>query len=184
MQEAVIVDSLRTAIGKAPKGTLRNTRPDDMAAAVFSALLERYPQIPKEEVDDVILGCAMPEAEQGMNMARVAALRAGLPDIVPGVTVNRFCSSGLQAIAMAADRIRAGSAQIIIAGGAETMSMVPMSGNKFAPNPWVVDHQPGIYMGMGLTAEEVQRKYGITREESDQFSLRSHQNALKAQAEG
>jgi acetyl-CoA acyltransferase len=184
MPEAVIVDSLRTAIGKAPKGTLRNTRPDDMAAAVFSALLERYPRIPKEEVDDVILGCAMPEAEQGMNMARIAALRAGLPDIVPGVTINRFCSSGLQAIAMAADRIRAGSAQIIIAGGAESMSLVPMSGNKFAPNPWVVDHQPEIYMGMGLTAEEVQRKYGITREESDQFALRSHQNALKAQGEG
>ena len=184
MQEAVIIDCLRTAIGKAPKGTLRNTRPDDMAATVFSALLERYPQVPKEEVDDVILGCAMPEAEQGMNIARVAALRAGLPDIVPGVTINRFCSSGLQAIAMAADRIRAGSAQIIIAGGAESMSLVPMAGNKFAPNPWVVDHQPQIYMGMGLTAEEVQRKYGITREESDQFAYRSHQNALKAQAEG
>jgi acetyl-CoA acyltransferase len=184
MQDAVVIDCLRTAVGKAPKGTLRNTRPDDMAAAVIGALFTRYPQIPKEEVDDVILGCAMPEAEQGMNMARIAALRAGLPDIVPGVTVNRFCSSGLQSIAMAADRIRAGSAQIIIAGGAESMSLVPMSGNKFAPNPWMVDHHIGIYMGMGLTAEEVQRKYGITREESDQFALRSHQNALKAQAEG
>src|ERR1017187_132960 len=184
MQEAVIVDSLRTAIGKAPKGTLRNTRPDDMAAAVFAALLERYPQIPKEEVDDVFLGCAMPEAEQGTNMARVAALRAGLPDIVPGVTINRFCSSGLQAIAMAADRIRAGSAQIIIAGGAESMSMIPMGGYKFAPNPWLVDHLPQIYMGMGLTAEEVQRKYNVSREEADAFSYRSHQNALRAQAEG
>ncbi len=184
MQEAVIVDCLRTAVGKAQKGTLRSTRPDDMAATVISALMNRYPQVPREEVDDVILGCAMPEAEQGMNMARVAALRSGLPDMVPGVTINRFCSSGLQAIAMAADRIRAGSAQIIIAGGAESMSLVPMSGNKFAPNPWVVDHQPEIYMGMGLTAEELQRKYGITRQESDQFAYRSHQNALKAQAQG
>ncbi len=184
MQEAVIVDCLRTAIGKAQKGTLRNTRPDDMAAAVISALMARYPQVPKEEVDDVILGCAMPEAEQGMNMARVAALRAGLPDMVPGVTINRFCSSGLQAIAMAADRIRSGSAQIIIAGGAESMSMVPMSGNKFAPNPWIVDHQPEIYMGMGLTAEQVQRKFGIGREAADQFAFRSHQNALSAQAAG
>ena len=184
MQDAVIVDCLRTAVGKAPKGTLRNTRPDDLAAAVIKALLERYPQVPKEEVDDVILGCAMPEAEQGMNMARVTALRAGLPDIVPGVTINRFCSSGLQSIAMAADRIRAGSAQIILAGGAESMSMIPMSGNKFAPNPWMVNHRIEIYMGMGLTAEELQRKYGMTREDSDQFALRSHQNALKAQAEG
>jgi acetyl-CoA acyltransferase len=184
MQEAVIVDCLRTAVGKAPKGTLRNTRPDDMAATVFNALFERYPQIPKEEIDDVILGCAMPEAEQGMNMARVAALRSGLPDMVPGVTINRFCSSGLQSIAMAADRIRAGSAQIIIAGGAESMSLVPISGHKFSPNPWVVDHQPEIYMGMGLTAEQVQHKYGISRHESDEFALRSHQNALKAQAAG
>jgi acetyl-CoA acyltransferase len=184
MHEAVIVDCLRTAIGKSGRGTLRNTRPDDMAASVISALMERYPQVPKDEVDDVILGCAMPEAEQGMNMARVAALRAGLPDMVPGVTINRFCSSGLQAIAMAADRIRSGSAQIILAGGAESMSLVPMSGNKFAPNPWVVDHQPQIYMGMGLTAEEVQRKYGITRLDSDRFAYRSHQNALRAQAEG
>src|SRR6478672_270160 len=134
MQEAVIVDCLRTAVGKAPKGTLRTTRPDDMAATVIQTLCERYPEVPKEEIDDVILGCAMPEAEQGMNMARIAAMRAGLPDIVPGVTINRFCSSGLQAIAMAADRIRSGSAQIIIAGGSESMSMLPMAGNKFAPN--------------------------------------------------
>ena len=126
----------------------------------------------------------MPEGESGMNMARVAALRAGLPDAVPGVTINRFCSSGLQAIAMAADRIRAGGAQIMIAGGAESMSMIPMSGYKFAPNPWMVDHMPQIYMGMGLTAEEVQRKYHVSREDSDQFAYRSHQNALRAQAEG
>jgi acetyl-CoA acyltransferase len=132
----------------------------------------------------VILGCAMPEAESGMNMARIAALRAGLPDIVPGVTINRFCSSGLQSIAMAADRIRAGSARIIIAGGSESMSMLPMAGNKFAPNPWLVDHHPEIYMGMGLTAERLQRKYGISREEQDAFSLRSHTNALNAQDSG
>jgi acetyl-CoA acyltransferase len=155
-----------------------------MAATVIQELLRRYPQVPKDEIDDVILGCAMPEAEQGMNMARIAALRAGLPDMVPGMTINRFCSSGLQSIAMAADRIRAGGAQIILAGGSESMSMIPMTGNKFAPNPWMVDHQPEIYIGMGLTAEEVVKKYGITREDADQFALRSHQNALKAQAEG
>ena len=184
MQDAVIIDCLRTAIGKAPKGTLRTTRPDDLAATVIRRLLEKYPAVIPDEVDDVILGCANPEGESGMNMARVAALRAGLPDAVPGVTINRFCSSGLQAIAMAADRIRSGSAQIIIAGGAESMSMIPMAGYKFAPNPWMVDHLPQIYMGMGLTAEEVQRKYGVTRADSDQFAYRSHQNALRAQAEG
>ena len=181
---AVIVDCLRTAVGKAPKGTLRTTRPDDLAATVFRRLLEKYPAISAGEIDDVILGCANPEGESGMNMARVAALRAGLPDSVPGVTINRFCSSGLQAIAMAADRIRAGGAQIIIAGGAESMSMIPMSGYKFAPNPWMVDHLPQIYMGMGLTAEEVTRKFGVSREDADRFAYRSHQNALRAQAEG
>jgi acetyl-CoA acyltransferase len=182
MAEAVIVDCLRTAVGKAPRGTLRNTRPDDMAAAVIQALLAKYPQVPKDDIDDVILGCAMPEGEQGMNMARVAALRAGLPDIVPGVTINRFCSSGLQSIAMAADRIKAGSAEIILAGGAESMSMIPMAGGKVAPNPWMVDHHPEIYINMGLTAENLRKKYGIAREQQDRFSLRSHQNALKAQA--
>ena len=181
---AVIVDCLRTPVGKAPKGTLRTTRPDDLAATVIRRLLEKYPAVTRDEIDDVILGCANPEGESGMNMARVAALRAGLPDAVPGVTINRFCSSGLQAIAMAADRIRSGGAQIIIAGGAESMSMIPMAGYKFAPNPWMVDHLPQIYMGMGLTAEEVQRRYGISREEADQFAYRSHQNALRAQAEG
>src|SRR5271167_4712137 len=184
MMEAVILDCLRTPVGKAPRGALRNTRPDDLAAIVIRRLLEKHPAIAPEEVDDVILGCAMPEAESEMNMARVAALRAGLPDSVPGVTINRFCSSGLQAIAMAADRIRSGSAHIMIAGGAESMSMIPMSGYKFAPNPWMVDHLPQIYMGMGLTAEEVQRKYDVSREDADQFAYRSHQNALKAQAEG
>jgi acetyl-CoA acyltransferase len=182
--EAVIVDCLRTPVGKAPRGTLRNTRPDDLAAIVIRRLLEKYPAIAPEEIDDVILGCAMPEAESGMNMARVAALRAGLPDSVPGITVNRFCSSGLQAIAMAADRIHSGSAQIIVAGGAESMSMIPMIGHKFAPNPWLVDHHPQVYMGMGLTAEQVQKRYGITREDADQFAYRSHQYALRAQAEG
>src|SRR6476469_2685814 len=170
MQEAVIVDCLRTPVGKAPRGTLRTTRPDDLAATVMSTLLERHPEIAKEDLDDVILGCAMPEAEAGMNMARIAALRAGLPDIVPGVTINRFCSSGLQSIAMAADRIRAGSARIIVAGGSESMSLLPMAGNKFAPNPWFVDHHPEIYMGMGLTAQELQRRYSLSRAEQDQFA--------------
>jgi acetyl-CoA acyltransferase len=184
MPEAVIIDCLRTAVGKAPKGTLRTTRPDDLAAAVFQALLKKYPAISSTDIDDVILGCATPEAESGMNMARVAALRAGLPDAVPGVTINRFCSSGLQAIAMAADRIRSGGADIIIAGGAESMSLLPMSGQKLAPNPWMVNHLPQIYMGMGLTAECVQKKYGVNREDADQFAFRSHQKALKAQAAG
>ncbi len=184
MHEAVIVDCLRTAVGKAPRGTLRNARPDDLAASCFRALLEKYPEVPRDEIDDVILGCAMPEAESGMNMARQAALRAGLPDIVPGVTINRFCSSGLQAIAMAAERIRSGGAQMIIAGGSESMSLIPRGGNKLVPNPWFVDHRPEIYMNMGLTAEQLQRKYGISREDQDGFSLRSHQNAVRAQAEG
>ncbi len=184
MQEAVIIDCLRTAVGKSGRGTLKNTRPDDMAAAVFDDLLKRHPEVNKSEIDDVILGCATPEAESGMNMARVAALRAQFPDTVPGVTINRFCSSGLQAIAMAAEKIRSGGADLIIAGGSESMSLLPMSGHKFAPNPWMVDNHPQIYMGMGLTAEEVYRKYNVSREDQDQFSFRSHQNALKAQAEG
>ena len=184
MPEAVIVDCLRTAVGRSGKGSLRTVRPDDLAATVIRALLQRYPAVASGDIEDVILGCAMPEGEQGMNMARIAALRAGLPHSVPGVTINRFCSSGLQAIAMAADRIRAGSAEILVAGGAESMSMIPMTGNKFAPNPWFVENKPEIYMGMGLTAEEVQARYGITREESDAFALRSHQNAVKAQGEG
>jgi acetyl-CoA acyltransferase len=184
MKEAVIVDCVRTAVGKAGRGTLKNTRPDDLAAAAINGLLKRYSQVAPEQVEDVILGCAMPEAESGLNVARIAAMRAGLPDAVPGVTINRFCSSGLQSIAMAAERIRAGGADIILAGGAESMSMVPMTGNKFSPNPWLVDHLPQVYISMGLTAERIYRKYGISREEQDQFSLRSHQNALKAQAEG
>ena len=184
MAEAVIVDCLRTPVGKAPRGTLKNTRPDDLAALVIRTLLAKYPQVSPDEIDDVILGCANPEAESGMNMARIAALRAGLPDIVPGVTINRFCSSGLQSIAMAADRIRSGSAHVILAGGAESMSLLPMSGHKFAPNPYMVDHLPQIYMGMGLTAEQVTQKYGVSREDADQFAYQSHQKALKAQTDG
>jgi len=184
MHEAVIVDCLRTAVGKAPRGSLRHTRPDDLGATVIGALLRKYPAVAPDEVDDVILGCAMPEGESGMNMARISALRAGLPDIVPGITINRFCSSGLQAIAMAAERIRAGGAQIVIAGGAESMSMIPMSGRRFTPNPWMVDNLPEIYISMGLTAENLQRRHGISREEQDQFSYRSHAKALDAQAAG
>jgi acetyl-CoA acyltransferase len=184
MQEAVIVDCVRTAVGKAGRGSLKNTRPDDLAAFAIRGLLERHPQVHVASIEDVILGCAMPEGEAGLNMARIAALRAGLPDSVPGVTINRFCSSGLQSIAMAAERIRSGGAEIIVAGGAESMSMVPMTGNKFSANPWMVDHLPGIYMSMGLTAEQVYQKYGISREEQDQFALASHQKALAAQAAG
>jgi acetyl-CoA acyltransferase len=184
MQEAVIIDCLRTAVGKAPRGSLRTSRPDDLAAAVVSRLLEKHPQVEKEEIEDIVLGCAMPEGESGNNMARCVALRAGLPDSVTGVTINRFCSSGLQAIAMAADRIRTGGADIILAGGAESMSLIPRGGHKPAPSPWFADHRPEIYMNMGLTAERVQRKYNISREDADAFSLRSHQNALRAQAEG
>lgn len=184
MTDAVIVDCLRTPIGKAPRGTLRHTRPDDLAATVVRALLAKYPQVPKEDIEDVILGCAMPEAESGSNMARMVALRAGLPVTTAGVTINRFCSSGLQAIAMACDSIRGGGAHILLAGGSESMSMIPMAGNKPAPNPWFVDHYPEIYINMGLTAEQVQRKYGISREEADAFAYHSHQNALRAQQEG
>lgn len=184
MQEAVIVDCLRTAVGKAPRGTLRTTRPDDMAAAVLRALLEKYPQVQPDAIEDVILGCAMPEAEQGMNVARITAFRAGLPDSVPGMTINRFCSSGLQSIAIAADRIRCGGADIILAGGTESMSMVPAIGNKFAPNPALVDDRPQVYMGMGLTAEAVYRKYSVSREDADAFALASHQKAIQAQQAG
>ncbi|HEX3742294.1 MAG TPA: acetyl-CoA C-acyltransferase [Bryobacteraceae bacterium] len=183
MAEAVIIECLRTPVGKAPRGALRNTRPDDLAAVTIRALLERYPQV-KDDIDDVILGCAMPEGEAGSNMARVALLRAGLSDSVPGMTINRFCSSGLQAIALAADRIRAGSSHVMIAGGSESMSMTPRGGLKPAPNPWFVDHRPEVYMSMGLTAERVVQKYGISREDADRFALASHQKALAAQQAG
>ena len=183
MNEAVIVAAVRTAVGKAPRGKLRTTRPDDMAAAVISDLLKRLPGLPPETIDDVILGCATPEAESGANVARIASLRAGLPHEVPAVTVNRFCSSGSQTIAMAAERIMAGMAECIIAGGTESMSM--LRGNtRFRPNPYLVEHRPDVYLSMGLTAENVARKYQISREESDAFSYRSHQNALAALSAG
>jgi len=183
MPEALIIDCLRTPVGKAPRGALRNTRPDDLGAFAIRALLDRYPAA-KDLVEDVILGCAMPEGEAGANMARQSALRAGLPDSVPAMTINRFCSSGLQSIALAAERIRSGSAHCIIAGGAESMSMTPTGGRRPAPNPWFVEHWPEVYMTMGLTAERMHRKYEVSREESDAFAMRSHQNALHAQSEG
>ncbi|PYU33288.1 MAG: acetyl-CoA C-acyltransferase [Acidobacteria bacterium] len=180
MREAVIVSSVRTAVGKAYKGTLRATRPDDLAAVAIKDALARVPGLDPKEIEDVILGCAMPEAEQGMNVARIAALRAGLPVESSAMTINRFCSSGLQAIAMAAERIMVGHADVIVAGGTESMSMVPMGGNKISPNPWLMDHYPDSYLGMGLTAENLARKYAITREQADQFSYQSHQKALAA----
>jgi acetyl-CoA acyltransferase len=183
MQNAVIVDCVRTAVGKAPRGTLRDTRPDDLAAAVIAALMERNPQISRDEVDDVILGCATPEGEQGMNVARIAALRAGLPDMTPGVTVNRFCASGLEAIAQAADRIRTGAADVMVAGGVESMSKRPFAAGLI-PNAYLVEHLPAIYMGMGLTAEQVQRRFRVSREDQDEFAYESHRKAVAAQQEG
>ena len=184
MQEAVIVHCLRTPVGKAPRGSLRTVRPDDMAAAVFRALLAAAPQLDPADIDDVILGCAMPEAEQGMNVARIAALRAGLPDSVPGMTINRFCSSGLQSIALAAERIRSGGAEVILAGGTESMSLIPAAGHKMAPNPWLMERLPEIYINMGLTAENVARKFNVSREDADAFSLLSHKKAAAAQDAG
>jgi acetyl-CoA acyltransferase len=180
MREAVIASAVRTAVGKAFKGTLRATRPDDLAAVAISRAVADVPGLDAKEIEDVILGCAMPEAEQGMNVARVASLRAGLPVEASAMTINRFCSSGLQAIALAAERIRAGSAEVIVAGGTESMSLVPMGGNKISPNPWLMDNYPDSYLGMGLTAENLSRKYGITREQADLFSYQSHQKALAA----
>ncbi|MGH9513516.1 MAG: acetyl-CoA C-acyltransferase [Terriglobales bacterium] len=180
MREVVIVSSVRTPVGRAFKGTLRNTRPDELAAIAIKGALDRVPQIDPKEIEDVILGCAMPEAEQGMNVARIASLRAGLPVEVSAMTINRFCSSGLQAIAMAAERIMSGGADIIVAGGTESMSMIPMGGHKISPNPWLVDHYPDAYLSMGLTAERLAERFGITREKSDEFSFRSHQKALAA----
>ena len=183
MNEAVIVAGLRTAVGKAPRGSLRTTRPDDMAADVIRALLAQNPQIDPHAIDDVILGCANPEAESGTNVARIAALRAGLPDSVPAETINRFCSSGSQTIAHAAERIMAGMADVIVAGGTESMSLVRGNG-RFRPNPTLIDERPDVYLSMGLTAENVARKYGVSREDADAVALRSHQRALAAQEAG
>jgi acetyl-CoA acyltransferase len=184
MPEAVIVSAIRTPVGRAYKGSLRATRPDDLAALAIKEALARVPGLDAKEIDDVILGCAMPEGEQGMNVARIAALRAGLPVETSAMTINRFCSSGLQAIALAAERIRAGSAQVIVAGGTESMSMVPMGGNKISPNPWLVDNYPDAYINMGLGTENIARKFGITREQADEFSINSHKKALAAIAAG
>jgi acetyl-CoA acyltransferase len=180
MKEAWIVSIARTAVGKAPRGVLRYTRPDDMAAAVFKDILRRIPQLDVREVEDIILGCAMPEAEQGNNIARVASLRAGLPVECSAMTINRFCSSGLQAIALAGERIMAGFGEVTIAGGAESMSLVPQGGRHFAPNPYLMEHYPDAYLNMGLTAENLARKYEVTREQADEFALRSHQRAVAA----
>src|SRR3954466_11851099 len=180
MRDAVIVSAVRTPVGKAPAGTLRGTRPDELAATVISEALRRAPGVELSDVDDVILGCAMPEAEQGMNVARIASLRAGIPVGASAVTINRFCSSGLQAIAFAAERIMCGSASAIVAGGTESMSMIPMGGHKIAPNPTLVDDYPDVYLSTGLVAENHAREAQISREEQDAFAFRSHQRALAA----
>jgi acetyl-CoA acyltransferase len=180
MKEAVIVSAVRTAVGKAPKGTLRYTRPDDMGAAAIKEAMARVPGLDGAQIDDVIMGCAMPEAEQGMNVARAAAIRAGLPVESSAMTINRFCSSGLQTIAMASDRIRTNGAEVIIAGGLESMSMIPMGGHIIRPNPTLIDTYPDFYLSMGLATENVARKYEVTREHQDEFALRSHQRAVAA----
>lgn len=180
MREVVLVSSVRTPVGRAYKGTLRATRPDELAAIAIKGALERVPQLDPKEIEDVILGCAMPEAEQGMNVARTASLRAGLPVEASAMTINRFCSSGLQSIAMAAERIAGGGAEVIVAGGTESMTLVPMGGHKIAPNPWLVEHYPDSYLSMGLTAERLAQRFSITRQDADEFSLHSHQNAIAA----
>jgi acetyl-CoA acyltransferase len=184
MREAVIVRAVRTAVGKASKGALRTTRPDDLGALVIKEAVARAGGLDPKEIEDVILGCAMPEAEQGMNVARISSLRAGLPVESSAMTINRFCSSGLQSIAIAAQRIMAGQGEVAVAGGTESMTMVPMGGNKVSPNPWLMDNYPDAYLGMGLTAENLAKKYGITREQADEFSYASHQKALAAIAAG
>jgi acetyl-CoA acyltransferase len=184
MPEAVLVAAVRTPVGRAPKGALSTTRPDDLAATALSGALDRVPNLDKREIDDVILGCAQPEGEQGWNIARMAALRAGLPVEIPGATVNRLCASGLEAIAIADQRIRSGEAQVIVAGGAESMSLIPMGGNKPSPNPWLAANYPASLLTMGLTAERVARHYAISRDDQDAFALASHEKAIAAQAAG
>src|SRR5213082_732734 len=180
MRDVVLVSSVRTPVGRAFKGTLRATRPDELAAIAIKGALDRVPQLDPKEIEDVILGCAMPEAEQGMNVARIAALRAGLPVESSAMTINRFCSSGLQSIAMAAERIMSGSADVILAGGVESMTMIPMGGNKVSANPWLIENYPDAYLSMGLTAERLAQRFGITRQQADEFSLASHKKALAA----
>jgi acetyl-CoA acyltransferase len=184
MREVVIASSVRTPVGRAYKGGLRSTRPDDLAAVAIRGVLARVSQVEAKEIEDVIFGCAMPEAEQGMNVARIASLRAGLPVECSAMTINRFCASGLQAIAMGAERILSGGADVILAGGVESMTMIPMGGNKVSANPWLIDNYPDAYLSMGLTAERLAQRFGITREQADEFSLRSHQKALAAIAAG
>ncbi len=184
MREAVVVSCVRTPVGKAPRGALKDTRPDELAAIAVREAVRRVEGLAPEEVEDCILGCAFPEAEQGMNVARVVALRAGLPITTSAMTVNRYCSSGLQAIAMAAHQVMTGQNEVVVAGGTESMSMVPMTGNKYAPNPHFTEHWPEVYLSMGLTAEVVAERYGVSREDQDRFALRSHMNAAAAQQAG
>src|SRR5271170_7110079 len=180
MREVVVVSSVRTPVGRASKGTLRATRPDELAAVAIKGALDRVPQLALKEIEDVILGCATPEAEQGMNVARIASLRAGLPVEISAMTINRFCSSGLQAIAMAAERIMAGGAETVLAGGVESMTMIPMGGHKVSANPWLIANYPNAYLSMGLTAERVAKRFSITREMQDRFSVASHKKAIVA----
>src|SRR6201998_4686644 len=184
MREAVIVSSVRTPVGKASKGALRATRPDDLAAIAMQEAIRRVPGLDPKDIEDVVLGCAMPEGERGMNVPRTASQRAGLPPEIPAITINRFCSSGLQAIAMAAERIMVGHADVILAGGSESMSMIPIGGNKISPNPWLMDHYRDSSLSRGVPAKNVAKKYGITREKADEFSLASHKKALAAIAAG
>lgn len=183
-RDPVIVTAVRTPVGKAVRGSLRHVRPEDLGALVLREAVSRTPGLAPEDVDDVLIGCAMPEGEQGLNLGRIVVLRAGFPAAVPALTVNRFCASGLQAIAMAAERIRCGAADVVVAGGAESMSCVPMSGYRPLPNPYLVEHYPEVYMAMGHTAEEVARRYGVTRERQDAFALESHRKAAAAWAAG
>src|SRR5512135_3209238 len=180
MKDVIIASSVRTPVGRAFKGTLKSTRPDELAAVAIKGALERVPELDPKEIEDVIIGCAMPEAEQGMNVARIASLRAGLPVEASAMTVNRFCSSGLQSIAMAAEKIMAGAADVVVAGGVESMTMIPMGGHKVSANPWLIANYPDSYLSMGLTAERLAKRFGITREMADEFSLHSHQKAMAA----